>query len=263
MFAIERRQKIIDIIAETNSITVSELSRRLGVTVVTIRKDLEVLENNGLVTRTYGGVILGRHPRQSEPLEKDVPPTFPQAVIEAAKLIAPGQTVLMGRGRMVVELADFIKNYENLTIITISLEVAMKLSKAPGLDVILTGGILRPRTLTMLGHLAERVIKEVAFDLSFAEVDGVHHSVGITTSNMVEAATEAVLLEASVHPVIFAEAQALGRIASTTIARLRSNMTILVTGNPDGTVVEALRKRGAHVIIAGNHSPVGGAGDVD
>ena len=85
MFAIERRKEIIAIIEQQNSIAVSELSKRMGVSVVTIRKDLETLEADGLVTRTYGGVILGGNPFQEEVSE--LRPEYSPLILEAAKFI--------------------------------------------------------------------------------------------------------------------------------------------------------------------------------
>jgi len=250
LFAIERRQKILDMVAEANSISVSELSRLLGVSVVTIRKDLEILENDGLVTKTYGGVILGRNPRHAaRPADEAETEAFSPLVVEAAKMIAPGQTIMMGQGGFVAELANYIRNFENLTVITISVDVALKLMKAPCLDVILTGGIMRPRTMTMLGHLAERVIKEIDFDLSFSEADGLDPTVGITSASIVEAGTDAVLYGVSKHPVILAEGSAVGKVASSFIAKLKPQTKIILSGRPNEQIVKQLSEIGIEVVV--------------
>lgn len=249
MFAIERRQKIISIIEKTNSITVSELSKLLEVSVVTIRKDLEILESEGLVTRTFGGVILGQTPNPEEITERSM--TFSPLVIEAAKYITSGQTIMLGRGKKVVELAEYLRTYDNLTVITNSVEVALKLIKVSHIDVILTGGILRARTMTMLGHLAERVIKEICFDLSFSEADGIHPNYGITSSNIVEASTEAALLKFSNRPIILAEGGAIGKIAPAQVSKLKPNLTIIVEGQSDPNMIQQLEKNGIKLIIPG------------
>jgi DeoR/GlpR family transcriptional regulator of sugar metabolism len=248
LFAIERRKEIISIIQKENSITVSELSRRIGVSVVTIRKDLEALESDGLVTRTYGGVILGNNPFLEEiPMSKsDLPPM----IIEAAKLITSGQTIMLGGGKHILTLAEYIKDFEtNLTVITISVEVALTLIKSPVIDVVLTGGILRARTMTMLGHVAERVIKEISFDLSFSEADGIHPISGITSSNMVEAGTEASLLKYSTRPVILTEAITIGKIAPVQISPIKPEMTVIIDGQPDQSTVKQLEKNGLKIVI--------------
>jgi DeoR/GlpR family transcriptional regulator of sugar metabolism len=247
VFAIERRQKINSIIEKTNSITVSELSQRLQVSVVTIRKDLDILESEGLVTRTFGGVILGQNSAPEDTADRLIIPS--PLVVEAAKFIAPGQTIMLGRGKNVVELAEYLRIYENLTVITNSMEVALKLLKAPHIDVILTGGILRARTMTMLGHLAERVIKEICFDVSFSEADGIHPTYGITSSNIVEASTEAALLKSSNHPIILAEASVIGKIAPTLVSKLKPNLTTIVEGRPDPVMAQQLEKSGLKLII--------------
>ncbi|HEX7713030.1 MAG TPA: DeoR/GlpR family DNA-binding transcription regulator, partial [Bacillota bacterium] len=241
------------IIAKMGSISVSELSRQLGVSVVTIRKDLEVLESDNSVTRTYGGVIHG-----SKPIQEEIPelPKFSAQVIEAAGFIAPGQTIMLGGGKHIVSLADYIKNYENLTVITISIEVALTLMKAPHIDVILTGGILRARTMTMLGFLTERVIKEIAFDISFSEADGIHPQNGITSANMVEASTESTLLKYSNRPIILAEAGAIGRSAPVQISKLKPELTIILEGELERNTLKELESSGTQVIIpatASNH----------
>jgi DeoR/GlpR family transcriptional regulator of sugar metabolism len=250
LFAIERRKKIITIIEQQNSIAVSELSKRMGVSVVTIRKDLETLEADGLVTRTYGGVILGGNPLQEEVSE--LRPEYSPLILEAAKFIVPGQTIMLGGGKNIVALAEYLKNYpNNLTIITTSVEVAMTLLKALHIDVILTGGILRARTMTMLGHLTERVIKEICFDLSFSEVDGIHPQHGITSANIVESSTEAAVLKYSSHPIILVEEGAIGKIASAQIATFKPDITVIVEGHPDVSIVGQLKHCGLKLIQTG------------
>jgi Transcriptional regulators of sugar metabolism len=246
LFAIERRREIISIIEQYNSITVSELGKRMGVSVVTIRKDLEALEAEGLVTRTYGGVILGCSPFQEEAAE--LKPEYPPLILEAARFITPGQTIMLGGGKNMVALAEYIKNYNNLTIITISIEVAMALLKAPHIDVILTGGILRARTMTMLGHLTERVIKEICFDLSFSEVDGIDPEHGITSFNIVEASTEAALLQFSKHSIVLAAEEAIGKTASAQISLLKPGITVIVDGRPQPGLVDELTRNGLELI---------------
>lgn len=247
MFAIERQRRILAIVSKAGSVSVSELSRQLGVSVVTIRKDLEVLENENLVTRTYGGVIRGSkiiHEEAPEEISK-----FPAQVIAAAGFISPGQTVMLGGGKHIVNLAEYIKNFENLTVITTSVEVALALMKAPHIDVILTGGILRARTMTMLGYLTERVIKEIGFDISFSEADGITPQNGITSTNMVEASTESALLKYSSHPVILVDAAAIGRSAPVQISKLKPELTIIVAGESEPTLLKELESSGARVII--------------
>lgn len=256
MFAIERRKEIIAIIEQQNSITVSELSQRMGVSVVTIRKDLEVLEADGLVTRTYGGVILGGNPLFEE--SPELKAEYSPLIQEAAKFIAPGQTIMLGGGKSIVALAEYLKNYDNnLTVITVSIEVAMALLKAPHIDVILTGGILRSRTMTMLGHLTERVIQEICFDLSFSEVDGIDPDHGITSSNIVEASTEAALLKFSNHPIILAGAEVIGKTASAPISPLKPGMTVIIDGKPEHNTIVRLTQNGLHLIQTGLFSKAG------
>ena len=250
MFAIERRKEIISIIQKENSITVSELSKRMGVSVVTIRKDLETLEVDGLVTRTYGGVILGSNPLLEETPE--LRNEFSPMIIEAAKLISTGQTIMLGGGKHILTLAEYIKDFgTNLTVITTSVEVALTLIKSPVIDVVLTGGILRARTMTMLGHLAERVIKEISFDLSFSEADGIHPVNGITSSNMVEAGIEASLLKYSNRPVILTEAATIGKIAPVQISPIKTELTVIVEGQPDLSLTKQLEKTGLKIVIPG------------
>jgi DeoR/GlpR family transcriptional regulator of sugar metabolism len=258
LFAIERRKEIISIIEKENRITVSDLSKRMRVSVVTIRKDLGELEADGSVTRTYGGVILG-----SNPLLEKIPerkPEYSSLVLEAAKLFSSGQTIMLGGGKHILDLAEYLINYENnLTVITISIEVALALIKAPHIDVILTGGILRARTMTMLGHLTERVIKEICFDISFSEADGIHPTNGFTSSNMVEASTEAALLKFSNHPVILAEASAIGKTAPAQISKIKTGLTVIVDGLPDIHIVKQLEQNGLEIIVADISNPRGNA----
>ena len=250
--AIERRQQLLTMIESANSITVSELSRRLGVSAVTVRKDLEALEDHGLVTRTYGGAILGQTSVGKPGVANGALPlsACSPVVAKAAGFIRPGQTIMLGEGEFLTELADYLIGLENLTVLTVSVKIALKLMKSPAIDVILTGGILRARTMTMLGHLAERVIRELDYDVSFSEVDGIDPVRGITSNNMVEANTAAAVLSNCKQAVIIAEASALGKVAPVQLSKITPGFIAIINGRPDTAAVRQLSQAGLKIIIA-------------
>jgi DeoR/GlpR family transcriptional regulator of sugar metabolism len=170
----------------------------------------------------------------------------------------PGQTILLGGGKKIVALAEYLKNYpNNLTVITVSVEVAMALLKASHIDVILTGGILRSRTMTMLGHLTERVIQEICFDLSFSEVDGIDPEHGITSSNIIEASTETALLKYSNHPIILADEGVIGKTASAQISPIKQGITVITEGCPENAAAASLMRKGIKIIQTGLFSNTG------
>ena len=170
MISDQRHQTIINLLEDLGAVTVSDLVKEFKVSEMTIRRDLDILENQGLLRRVHGGAVSRRgrsyEPpfmlRTSENLENKI--RISQA---AADLIQNGDSITLDVGTTTLEIARHLQNKQDLTVITPSLQIANELINHPGIRLILTGGILRIGELSMVGHLAERIFEDFFVDKLF------------------------------------------------------------------------------------------------
>jgi len=165
MFVVERQRRIIDLIKEKGGAQVDELSQILGVSPMTIRRDLISLQNQGQIERTHGGAI-GREEityadkRVANKNEKKL------LALKCKSLVTPGNTVFLDAGTTMLEIAKLIKNVGNLMVVTTDIEIVRYLMKSE-VDIILCGGKVQKSTGSILGNYALQMIADFRFDVGF------------------------------------------------------------------------------------------------
>src|SRR6266704_3636682 len=199
MLARHRQSLILEDIRRTGSARVSDLTQRLGVSDMTIRRDLEVLARSGLVEKVHGGAVLPGVPSSHEPgfevksgLERPEKEAIAKA---AAALVTPGTAIALSAGTTTFELARHLREISRLTIVTNSVRAAnlMEGARPAGsgttrLAVILTGGIRTPSD-ALVGPIADLVIRSLHFDMLFIGCHGIDPVAGLTTPNLAESET--------------------------------------------------------------------------
>lgn len=155
MLAIDRRGEILERIQQTNSVKVLDLSREFGVTEETIRRDLEKLEMEGHITRTYGGAVLNKG--TSEDLSINIREGRNQEgknriARKVAELVENGDTLMMDSSTSAMFVARHLKDKSRITVITNSLRVPMELASVSNAEVIVAGGSFRSSSLSMIGN---------------------------------------------------------------------------------------------------------------
>lgn len=188
----ERRAQILRKLDETPNISVIQLSNEFGVSEVTIRKDLNTLKKRNLLTRVRGGAI--KHP-ETEPYQDmgvDRKSLFHFKEKKsigrmAASLINENETILIDSGSTTMEVAKNLDSFQNLTIITNALNIAIELSKYKRFNVIMLGGFLRDSSLSTLGSIAESILQKFYCDKLFLGVDSISIDKGLSTTNIEEA----------------------------------------------------------------------------
>lgn len=148
MLAIERKNEILSILQKEQRVLVSELSQRYNVTEETIRRDLEKLEREGFVKKTYGGAVLNKNISVDLPLkirEKTNRKEKLAIAQKVAELVEEGECIMLDSSSTSLMIAQSLKKKEKLTVITNSVEVLIELSGCEGIQVISTGGTLRIR----------------------------------------------------------------------------------------------------------------------
>ena len=233
----ERRTTIMQVLDATGRVTVGELSQMTKVSDMTIRRDLEALEHEGLLKRTRGGAVSVTSLSYEPPyiLRKDTNASAKARIGKrAASLLREGETVILDVGTTAVEVARALKGRQNLTVLTSNLWAATILADEPGIVLMVTGGKTRNRERSLVGHLATRAFEELVFDVFVMGVAGVHQEFGITDYNVDEAQVKRAAVHASQRRIVIADSSKLGKVAFAKICDLHQ-IDVIVTdaASPD------------------------------
>ncbi|SCG54404.1 DeoR/GlpR family DNA-binding transcription regulator [Micromonospora coxensis] len=210
MLARQRQAAILDRVRATGGVRVSELAVEFGVSDMTIRRDLDVLHEQGVLAKVHGGATVAGPSSTDEPgfHAKSVRQLAEKAAIatRAAELVRPGAAIALSAGTTTAELARRLVDVPGLTVVTNSLPVAEILHSGgrPDQTVVLTGGVRTPSD-ALVGPLAVDAIRSLHLDLLFLGVHGISERAGFTTPNLMEAETDRALVAAADRLVVLAD----------------------------------------------------------
>lgn len=237
----QRQTYILGRVREDGGVRVGDLARELGVSDMTVRRDLELLEKQGLLEKVHGGATAVSGSAVFEPgfAAKSVLQEVEKAAIaEAAiRLVSPGMAIGISAGTTTHELARRIVDVPGLTVVTNSFSVADTLHRAAASDctVILTGGIRTPSD-ALVGPFAVAAIRTIHVDVLFMGVHGMDPHSGFTTPNILEGETNRALVEAARRLVVVADHTKWGVVGISSMARLDEADTVITD---DGISPEA------------------------
>lgn len=251
MLKAERHERILSELARRGAVAVEELAALLKVSSATVRRDLAELGQKGLLRRTHGGAAL-LEDHDELPYQYKVTAFLPEKRrigAAAAAMIERGQVIACTGGTTVTQVIKALRN-KPVTVITNALNIAAELASAPEVEVIVTGGSLRPRSYELVGHVAERTIREFVVDVALIGVDGFSLEHGITTFSPAEAHVNRTFIEHARQTWVVADHSKLGRVTPAVIAPVeRVNCLITDTGAPE-EFVRALEARGVRSVLA-------------
>ena len=233
MLARQRQAFILERVREDGAVKVADLVRELGVSDMTVRRDLEILDERGLLEKVHGGATILPGSALFEPTfaakarlnqaEKD-------AIADAAAaLVEPGMAIAISAGTTTYALAQRLADIPSLTVVTNSIRVTDVLHHIgrPDQTIILTGGV-RTRSEALVGPFAVAAIRTVHVDLVFVGVHGMDPRSGFTCPNLLEADTDRALIEAGRRLVVVADHTKWGVIGISSIARF-DQADVLIT----------------------------------
>ncbi|MFU0799408.1 MAG: DeoR/GlpR family DNA-binding transcription regulator [Xylanivirga thermophila] len=198
MLAIERRREIMTILQDEKSVLVSDLSKKFDVTEETIRRDLEKLEREGLVKRSYGGAVLNENTSMDLPFDvREITNIEAKQKIaqKVSSFIEDGDTLMIDSSSTALQLAKYIKEKKNITVITNSLSMLLELNNAENIRTISTGGDLRSSSLSFVGYLSEKAIKSYYVDKAILSCKAINMNKGILESSEMEAYIKKAMVE--------------------------------------------------------------------
>ena len=248
----ERHDKILTLLQQNGSISVTALAEQFKVSEVTIRKDLSYLEQQKKLYRTHGRAILispyinDRHVNEKE--KKNV--AEKRAIgRKAASLIASGDSIIIASGTTMSFLAREIDPEGRLTVITASVPVTSILSQNKNIDVIQLGGITRSSSISVVGAFAEEMLRHFNCSKLYIGVDGIDAECGLTTTNMMEATLNNVMIEAAQKVIVLADSSKFGRRGFSKICDLEAVDMIITDSGVQPRYLEQLRERGIEVTV--------------
>jgi DeoR/GlpR family transcriptional regulator of sugar metabolism len=230
----ERRQAVLRRLTTRGEVGFADLAEEFGVSEMTIRRDLETLEAEGLARRVRGGAISVVSSSYEPPLAVRATTASDAKVAigaAAAALVNDGDTVIVDVGTTTRELARALHGLRGLTVVTASLPIAVELGADPDIRVVVTGGQVRHGELSLTGGMAEDAFTTMNCDLAFIGVAGICATPGLTEYNPDDARVKRVAIAAARRTIVVADSSKLGRIAFSTIAPL-SAIDVLVTDAP-------------------------------
>ncbi len=227
----QRRQKIFELIREDGQAKVLKLSTIFKVTEVTIRQDLEKLEEEGLIVREHGGAHLkdiGLSVRNIELLSKEHMAEKEAIARKALEYINDGDTIILDSGSTVTEIARLLSGYKNLTVITNALNIALILGADPEINLVLTGGEFKAPTLSLTGQKAADSLEGLHVDKLFLATAGITLKSGLTYPSISDIVVKRAMIESANTVYLAADSSKIGKSSFASLGAL-SLIDFLIT----------------------------------
>ena len=247
----ERLAVILEALASDGSVDVAELIGRLGVSAATIRRDLQLLEEQRMLTRTHGGAVAHdvlyelplRYKAARRQAEKK------RIAAEASTRVSDGAVVGLTGGTTTTEVARAILDRRGITVVTNALNIAGELAIRADLKVVVAGGTARPESYELVGPVAEQALERLNLDVAFVGVDGISLEAGLTTHHEIEAHTNRTMIQRARHVVVVADSSKLGRVAFAQICGLDAIEELITDEGAPARAVRELTDAGIAVTV--------------
>lgn len=249
----ERQQRILQFLNQQERISVVEICEMFSISEATARRDLEVLTDQNYIRRVHGGAIsLKQAPPESPILQRESKQAEEKKRIgkAAARLIQNGQTIFLGSGTTVLEVAKELRNLKGLTIITNSLPVLNTLSGIKDITVIALGGILRESELSFIGHITEQALGEIRVDMVIIGIHAIHLEHGLTNDYLPETMTDRAILKAGKEVVVVADHTKINIVSTAFLAPVNCLQKLITDKGTSSEFIASVENLGIEVVVA-------------
>lgn len=248
-FAARRRELIVELLRAHGTMALRDLAHELQVSEVTVRRDVRVLEAQGVLDRRRGGASLpGYQGRRSQ--EQTTTPELVAIARTAATLVAEGDAIVLGPGEATAALAAELVRRRGLTVVTNSLRNAQILADAPEVEVVVTGGILRGADLALVGGAAEQALEGLRVRRAFLTGHGVTAERGVSTSNAAVAGVDQALAACAEEVIVLVDHTRLGTDTMVQTVAPESIEHLVTDSNADPEVLLTFEDMGTTVHVA-------------
>jgi DeoR/GlpR family transcriptional regulator of sugar metabolism len=262
LLAEQRRALILDEVRRRGGVRVNELTRKLGVSDMTIRRDLDALARQGMLEKVHGGAVPVVEASTHEPgfeAKSGLEPTAKEDIARAAaQLVSPGSAIALSGGTTTYALAQQLVDVPDLTVVTNSVRVAdvfhaAQRSTGPrqgAATVVLTGGVRTPSD-SLVGPVADQAISTLHFDVLFLGVHGISLEAGLSTPNLAEAETNRRLVHAARRVVVVADHTKWGTVGLSSFATLDQVDTLVTDAGLPAEARAQVSERLRRLVVAG------------
>mgnify|MGYP005840815549 CR=1 FL=1 len=253
MLRVERQNRILKILQGNPGMRVVELSKSLGVSEATVRRDLDRMSQIGQIKRIRGGAVPAIPAAPEAPVVQrsaQNPEEKKRIGSVAADLIKEGDTVFIGSGSTTLEVARHLAGRQNITVITNALTVVTMLSQEEGIDLIVTGGFVRRSELSFIGHLTELALRELHPEKVIMGMRAISLNQGLTNDYLPEVSTDRVIIHAAPQVILVADHTKFGRAAAAQVAPLSIVHTLITDSAIDPRILASLRGVVKNIILA-------------
>jgi DeoR family fructose operon transcriptional repressor len=252
MYAEERKQKILELIQLSGSMSTSELAKSVGASPITLRKDLAILESMGLLKRTHGGAM-------SKSLESRMELSFSEKTNfnleekvriarRASEMIQVGDSIILDAGTTTLQIAKHIKDKIDINVLTNSVYNLLELAESPGIEVSLTGGGLRKISRSLIGPLAISSLNSIRAGKLFLGATGVSIEKGLTSPNMIEAQTKSAMIRAADTVILVVDHSKFEKTALGKFGEIEEVQILITDEKAPSEVIERIKQKGIEVI---------------
>ncbi|TJZ90493.1 DeoR/GlpR transcriptional regulator [Paracoccus gahaiensis] len=252
MIPAERQHVILSCLAERDVVSIADLMDRLGVSHMTVRRDIQALEGAGRVSSVTGGVRLSRRLAQELPhLQKMAINTAQKSAVSrvAAALVEDGMVIYLDAGTTLLELARRIADRRDLTVVTNDLVICAFLSEHSGCTLYHSGGLVERANQSCVGDAASEALARFNYDIAFISTSSWTLS-GLSSPSEAKAAVKRVAVRQARRSVLVSDSTKYGAVAAVNILALSALDTIVTDDRIDAGQARALRETGAEVILA-------------
>ncbi|GAA2111971.1 DeoR/GlpR family DNA-binding transcription regulator [Microlunatus panaciterrae] len=252
----ERLAALLERLVAAGKIDVEPAADQFGVSAATIRRDLDHLADQQLLTRTHGGAV-------PNTTSYDLPLRYKSAnrgeaktriAQRAVQMMWPGCTISLNGGTTTVEIARAIPTVEALrhgiTVVTNAINIATELTVRPFIKIVVCGGVARPQSYELVGSIAAETLGRLSPDICFLGATGLDAEGGITTYDESEAAINRVMVTQAKRTVVVVDSSKIGTVGFCRICNVEEVSTILTDSNADPEAIARLRETGVEVIQA-------------
>ncbi|SDS33838.1 DeoR/GlpR family DNA-binding transcription regulator [Microlunatus soli] len=252
----ERLTALLERLVDHGRIDVEQSAEFFGVSAATIRRDLDHLADQQLLSRTHGGAV----PNSTS---YDLPLRYKSSSHAEAKtriaeraveMLWPGCTVALNGGTTTVEIARTIPTsaalHNGVTILTNAINIATELTVRPFIKIVVCGGVARPQSYELVGSLAADTLSQLTPDICFLGATGIDADAGVSTGDEAEAAINRIMVTRAKQTIVVVDATKFGEIGFSRICQLDEVAAVLTDSDADPDQVKRMRKNGVEVILA-------------
>lgn len=248
----KRHKFILEQLKLDGYVKVQELSEKLEVSEVTIRKDLKYLESKKMLYRNHGSasslssIIADKHIDVKEKMQMEEKTRIAKA---ANSLLESNDKIIIASGTTLLTFANEINVDHNITVITSSVKVSLTLCYNPNIEIVQLGGNMRKNSVSVIGHYAENILESLSCNKLFLGVDGIDLDYGLTTSDMSEARINQQMIDAAQKIIVLTDSSKFGKRGFCKICDVNKIHHIITDTNAPAQIIDMLRERDIEVTL--------------